>query len=132
MLSTLFSRPHQARFIAFIAAMLIFVAMLKLGLIVVLYAGMLTYALVMKLSAHRISRGARSQHSRWFAVVLVAVVVGAALVLSGFSLQLMLRSGLDVKQLVLQMGDILESARSWLPTLLSERLPQQDDLLANA
>jgi|SRR5690606_33768345 len=132
MLSTLFSRPHQARFIAFIAAMLIFVAMLKLGLIVVLYAGMLTYALVMKLSMHWVGRGARNRQSRWLAVVLVAVVVCAALVLSGFALHLSLRSGVDVQQLVLQMSDILESARSWLPAIISEKLPQQEDLLASA
>ncbi len=30
------------------------------------------------------------------------------------------------------MSDIIESARSWLPAIISEKLPQQDDLLVNA
>ncbi|MDB6062636.1 MAG: family transporter [Verrucomicrobiaceae bacterium] len=129
---TAFSKPNQTRFFAFLGAMLIFFLILHLQLIVVLYAGMLTYALVMKLSAHFIDRGARSRHSRWLAIVLVAVIVGATLVLSGFGLHLFLRNGLDVHDLLLQMGDILASARSWLPSSLGINLPQQDDLLASA
>ena len=132
MLASLFAKPHQARFAAFLGAALIFFLILHLQLIVVMYAGMLTYALVMKLSAHWIDRGAHSRHSRWLAVVLVAVVVGAALVLSGFSLHLFLRNGLDVHELLLQMSDILASARSWLPAAIGAKIPQQEDLLISA
>ncbi len=131
MSSTLFTQPHQSRFVAFLGAALIFLAILQLQLIVVMYAGMLTYALVMKLSAQWIHRGAHSRNSRLLAVVLVAVVVGATLVLGGFALHLVLRSGLDVHELILQMSDILASARSWLPSVISARLPQQEDLLAS-
>jgi predicted PurR-regulated permease PerM len=125
------SEPHQARFAAFIGAALIFFAILHLQLVVVMYAGMLTYALVMKLSMQLINRGAHSHNSRLLAVVLVAVIVGATLVLGGFALHLLLRSGLDVHELILQMSDILASARSWLPNVIGARLPQQEDLLAN-
>lgn len=131
MLASVLAKPHQSRFFAFLGAALIFFLILHLQLIVVMYAGMLTYALVMKLSSHWINRGAHSHHSRWLAVVLVAVVVGAALVLSGFSLHLFLRSGLDVHELLLQMSDILASARSWLPASIGAKLPQQEDLLAS-
>jgi predicted PurR-regulated permease PerM len=131
MLATLVAKPHQSRFAAFLGAALIFFCVLQLQLIVVMYAGMLTYALVMKLSAHWANRGAHGGQSRWLAVVLVAVVVCAAMVLGGFALHLFLRNGLDVHELILQMSDILASARSWLPSSISERLPQQEDLLAS-
>jgi len=85
----------------------------------------------MLLSKHLVERGARSGSSRWVAVVFVAVVVAATLVLGGFGLHLLLRNGLDVHDLLLQMSDILASARSWLPASIAAKLPQQDDLLAS-
>lgn len=125
------SEPRHARFAAFAAGALLFLLLLHVELIVVTYAAMLVYALVVRLAGHFVTRGARNAHSRWLAVVVVAMLVAAALVLSGFGLHLLLRNGLDVQALVVKMSDILQSARSWLPALIAERLPAQDDLLAN-
>lgn len=130
MLTTWLDRSHNARFAAFLGMVILFFICLSLELIVVMYAAMLVYALVMRMSDRL--RGAHSKHSRWLAVVMVATVVVAALVLGISSLHLLLRNGVDVHDLLLQMGDILTSARSWLPTAIGANLPQQDDLLANA
>ncbi len=131
MLTELFTQPRHARFAAFIGAALLFFMLLELKLIVVMYAGMLVYALVIMLSSHLAVRGAQHGHSRWFAVVLIAVLVASALVLAGFGLHVLLRKGLGLHELLLQMSDIIESSRSWLPAILSDKLPQQDDLLAS-
>jgi predicted PurR-regulated permease PerM len=131
MLTELFAQPRHARFTAFIGVALIFFLLLELQLLVVMYAGMLVYALVILLSSHLADRGAQHSHSRWFAVVLIAALVATALVAAGFGLHVLLRNGLGLHELLLQMSDIIESARSWLPTALSDKLPQQDDLLAN-
>lgn len=126
-----FAQPRNVRFAAFIGAALLFSLILVLKLIVVMYSGMLVYALVIMLSSHLADRGAQRGHSRWFAVVLVAILVAAALVSSGFGLHVLLRNGLDLHDLLLQMSDIIASARSWLPAAISAKLPPQDDLLAN-
>ncbi len=131
MLTDFFSQPRHARFAAFVGAAILFFMLLELKLLVVMYAGMLVYALVILLSSHLADRGAAHGHSRWFAVVLIAALVATALVAAGFGLHVLLRNGLDLHELLLQMSDILESARSWLPTMLSNKLPQQDDLLAS-
>lgn len=132
MLTDLFSQPRHARFAAFIGAALLFFLALTLKLLVVMYSGMLVYALVILLSSHLADRGAQHSHSRWFAVVVIAIFVALALVAAGFGLHLLLRSGLDLHELLLQMSVIIESARSWLPVAISAKLPQQDDLLINA
>lgn len=125
------SQPRHARFAAFVAGAVLFFLLLYLKLIVVMYAAMLVYALVIRLAGHFVYRGARSAHSRWLAVVLIATLVGAALVLSGFGLHLLLRNGLDVPALLVKMSDILASARSWLPAIIADKLPAQDDLLTD-
>lgn len=130
MLTTWLERPHNQRFIAFLGAALLFFICISLGLIVVMYAAMLVYALVMRMSSGL--PGMHSRKSRWLAVVMVAMVVVAALLFGGSGLHLLLRNGVDVHDLLLQMGDILVSARSWLPEAIGAKLPQQDDLLASA
>ncbi len=132
MLSDFFTQPRNSRFAAFIAAALLFFLLLELKLLVVMYAAMLVYALVILLSSHLIDRGAQDGHSRWFAVVFVAVLVASTLVAAGFGLHLFLRNGLNLHALLLQMSDIIESSRSWLPEIISAKLPQQDDLLVSA
>lgn len=132
MSTKLFSQPHQARFAAFIGAAVLFFLLLELQLLVVMYAGMLVYALVILLSSHLADRGAQHGHSRWFAVVVIAILVASSLVAAGFGLHVLLRSGLNLHELLLQMSDIIESSRSWLPDIISSKLPQQDDLLVNA
>ena len=132
MLPDIFAQPRHSRFAAFIAAALLFFLLLQLKLLVVMYSAMLVYALVILLSSHLIDRGAQYGHSRWFAVVFIAILVASSLVAAGFGLHVLFRSGLNLHDLLLQMSDIIESSRSWLPEFISAKLPQQDDLLANA
>jgi len=132
MLTQILSQPRHTRFAAFVGAALLFFLLLALKLLVVMYAGMLVYALAILLSTHFVGRGAQHGASRWFAVVLITTLVALALVAAGFGLHLLLRNGLDLHELLLQMSDIVESARSWLPAAISAKLPQQDDLLVNA
>lgn len=131
MLTDFFAQSRHARFMAFIGAAFLFFLMLELKLLVVMYSGMLVYALIILLSSHLADRGAQHGHSRWFAVVLIAMLVASTLVAAGFGLHVLLRNGLDLHELLLQMSEIIESARSWLPAVISDKLPQQDDLLAN-
>ncbi|MFT3928787.1 MAG: AI-2E family transporter [Spongiibacteraceae bacterium] len=132
MLSALFSQPRHARFATFVCAALLFFLVLELKLLVVLYSAMLVYALVILLSSHLVDRGARHGSSRWFAVVFIAILVASSLVAAGFGLHVLFRSGLNLHDLLLQMSEIIESSRSWLPDFISAKLPQQDDLLINA
>lgn len=107
MLTNFFAQPRHARFAAFIGAAFLFFMLLELKLLVVMYAGMLVYALVILLSSHLADRGAQHGHSRWFAVVVIAALVATALVAAGFGLHVLLRNGLDLHALLLQMSDIL-------------------------
>lgn len=132
MLPDISAQPRHTRFAAFIAAAFLFFLLLALELLVVMYAAMLVYALVILLSSHLTDRGAQHGHSRWFAVVFIAILVATSLVAAGFGLHVLLRSGLNLHELLLQMSDIIESSRSWLPAIISAKLPQQDDLLVNA
>lgn len=128
----LFAEPRQARFAAFVGAAVLFFLLIALELLVVMYSAMLVYALVILLSSQFAWRGTQHGQSRWFAVVLIAMLVAMTLVAAGFGLHLLLRNGVNMHDLLLQMSDIIESARSWLPATISAKLPQQDDLLVNA
>ncbi len=132
MLSDRFTQPRHARFAAFLGAALLFFLLLELKLLVVMYAAMLVYALTILLSSQLVDRGAQHGHSRWFAVAFIAVLVASTLVAAGFGLHVLLRSGLNLHDLLLQMSEIIESSRSWLPEFIGAKLPQQDDLLLNA
>lgn len=132
MFSKAMQHPRHTRFLAFIVMATLFLIAIDLGLLVPTYAGLLVHAMVMRLSRQLVRNGDLTAHSRWIAVVLVAVVVVALLVAAGAGLHLLLRNTTDVQALLLKMGDILDSARSWLPEALAAVLPQQDDLLSQA
>jgi predicted PurR-regulated permease PerM len=132
MLGDLMQHPRHTRFGAFVLMAILFLAVIDLGLLVPVYAGLLVHALVMRLSRRIVKDGDLTTHSRWIAVAVVAAVVVAVLMSAGAGLHLLLRNSTDVQALLLKMGDILDSARSWLPAGLGAILPQQDDLLSQA
>jgi predicted PurR-regulated permease PerM len=120
--------PQHARFATYILVAALFLFAVNLGLLIPVYAGLLVYVLVVKLSA-RIITPNRS-HSTWIAVSIVTAVVVLALLGIGFGFHLLLSKGRDINELALRMSDILASARDWLPESLRNAVPEQDALLA--
>lgn len=143
---------RNARFVAFALLALLFLGAIKLGLLVPIYAGLLVFVLVTRLSdkllhIHSNSRGTQarvaalpwwslsrppSTAARLVAVTAVASVVITALIGLGLGLHLLLRNGADVHDLLLEISDIVSSARNWIPQSLSAMLPDNFDLLTAA
>jgi predicted PurR-regulated permease PerM len=121
--------PRHARFIAFIVVALLFLAGVRLGLMVPIFAGLLVYASIMHTSVRIAARGPGRVRSRWLAAAAVAGVVIAVLVAAGIGIHFLFRNGAGIHALVLKMGDILGSTSSALPDWVSSSIPQQDDLL---
>lgn len=120
------------RFTYFLGCTGLFLAAVKLGLLVPLYSGLLVYALVLLL-APRFARGAHlQQRARWIAASLIGALVVAALLAAGAGAWWLVRHEAGFAGLLQQMGDILGSARAWLPELLVEQLPPHEDLLSHA
>jgi len=141
---------RNARFVAFALMALLFFGALRLGLLVPIYAGLLVFVLVTRLSDRLLriqsdSAAAAGTESRWLGMLrptsvaarLVAVTAVAAIVIVvlmglGIGLHVMLRNGADVHDLLLTIGDIVSSARDWIPQGLSSMLPDNFDLLSTA
>lgn len=120
--------PHHNRFLAFLLVGGVFLCLVKLGLLVLLYAGLLAFSLVERLSGTIVDEHIRSVRSKWIATALVATLVVLVLMLAGTVLHFVLRASTGVHDLLLEMSNILNSARSWLPESLRHVMPQQDEL----
>jgi predicted PurR-regulated permease PerM len=138
---------RSLRFAAFVFAALLFLALLQMRLLVPLYAGLLVYVLVTRLSDTLLQLHSNSMpHTRrWLAlptptsggarllaVSAVAVVVIAGLIGLFGGLHLLLRNGAEVHDLLLAISDIVGSARKWIPPALAHALPENVDVLAAA
>lgn len=140
--------PRNARFIVFALSALLFLGALRLGLLVPIYAGLLVFVLVTKLSdkllhihtrsmAAAIDKsprlnlllGASGASARLVAVSTVAAVVIVALVGLGLGVHVLLRNGADVHDLLLTISDIVSSARDWIPQNFVTMLPENFDPL---
>lgn len=124
-----FSTSRHARFSAFIATAGVFLLAIHLGLLVPLYAGLLAYAIVLRLSGTIVDEHSRSSRSKWIATALVASLVVGVLVVAGGILHFFLSASTDLHDLMLKMSEILTSARSWLPENIGNVMPQQSELL---
>lgn len=141
---------RHVRFAAFVFAALLFLSALKLGLLVPLYAGLLVYVLVARMSdgllqlhSTAVAQSGAARRHRWFtmptpsssaarllAVTAVTTVVISALVGLSVGLHLLLRNGAEVQDLLLTMSDIISSARGWMPESLRAALPDNAKVLA--
>jgi len=121
--------PRHARFVAFLAVAALFLSLVKLGLLVPVYTGLLAFGLVNHFSETIVDERIRSIRSKWIATILVTILVVIVLVGTAAGLHMLLRTTTDIHDLMLRMSDILNSARSWLPESIGQALPQQSDLL---
>lgn len=128
----LFRDARQQRFAAFIVMALLFLAAVRLGLLVPIFTGLLVYVLVMRFSWWLVRHGNLRGHAIWIAILLVTVVVVLMLVALGFGAHLALIKGRDIHLLLLGMSDILDSARNWLPETLRTSVPEGTELMVAA
>jgi len=124
--------PRNARFAAFVLIALAFLGLVKLGMLVPLYAGLLSYSLILALAERWTKHPCQQQRSRWLGVAAVAAFVVVALLTMATGLHLALRDGHGVQDLMHKMGDILASARAWLPLQWQTSLPEQQAMLQQA
>ncbi len=122
----------NSRFLSFLAAAAFFLFALRLSLLAPLYSGLLTYALVIELGRRLTQTVAHSRRAKVLAAWIVAGVVAAALVALGLAIHTQFRGGLGLQKMLVEMGKILSSARTWLPHSLASLLPEQSDLLQEA
>lgn len=122
--------PRHARFLSFLSVALLFLGAVALGLLVPLLTGLVVYAAVLRLSARLVPAGTRiTPREKWLAVAVIAGVVVGLFMAAGLALQLFLRNGAGVHDLVQKIGEIVEQGSAYLPAWLVNALPQQESLL---
>lgn len=111
-------------------AVLLLLASIHLNLVSALFAGMLVYTLIDKLSP-RLSRMVAGRSALIAATAIVAAVVVAAVSAAAFAVLFYLKSGesAGLPQLWAKLAEVIEGANSVLPPALVERLPGSADEL---
>lgn len=110
------------------AALALFLV-LKVGLLVALFSGLLLYSLV-RLLVPRIERRFSNQQSRMIAVVFLSVLIILTISLGIWGIVLFLRSDSGNLQSLLQrLAELLESSRQQLPLWASTYLPEDIEAL---
>lgn len=110
------------------AALTLFLV-LKAGLLVALFSGLLVYSLV-RLLVPRIERRFSNQQSRMIAVVFLSVLIILTISLGIWGIVLFLRSDSGNLQSLLQrLAELLESSRQQLPLWASTYLPEDIEAL---
>ena len=124
------SRIQQASWLLAALALLL---VLKLHLLPALLAGLLVYELV-HLMAPRLERRLSTRRAKLAAVLLLAVVVGSALVLGTMLVAGVLHGsdGGGLTDLVRKMADALEHSRASLPAWLVAWLPESVEEIKTA
>jgi predicted PurR-regulated permease PerM len=108
---------------SYVVALLAMWAVLELKLLGALLAGMLVFQLVHTL-APRIEKHMSSYRARWFAVVILSVVIVG--VLTGFTVAVIEHFESDVpsvQKLLDQAMSLIDQARSRLPQFIAQNLP---------
>jgi predicted PurR-regulated permease PerM len=110
------------------AALALFLV-LKVGLLVALFSGLLVYSLV-SLLVPRIERRFSNQQSRMIAVVFLSVLIILTISLGIWGIVVFLRSDSGNLQSLLQrLAELLESSRQQLPLWASTYLPEDIEAL---
>lgn len=132
-MNALFGTPDRHyRFISFVLLLPVFLGLVALGMTIPLYSGLLSYALIMTIAPQFKHHQHAPTRARWWAALLIAVSVLVVLTIAAIGLHWLLGNGNGVHDLIGRMGDILASARLWLPTSVSELLPEPEELLKRA
>ncbi len=110
-------------------AALALLTVLKAGLLVSLFSGLLVYSLV-HLMVPTIARKFSNQQSRAIAVVILSTLVIVGLSVGGWALHLFLRSDASNLHTLLQkLADMIEASRAQLPEWLGANLPEGAEAL---
>ena len=97
---------------------------LKEGLLVALFSGLLLYSLI-HLMAPTIARIFNQRRPRTIAVVLLATILISTLLIAAWALQIFLRSdGGNLHSLLQKLADIIEASRSQVPDWVSTNFPE--------
>jgi len=120
------SAPQWA---SYVLAALALLTVLKAGLLVSLFSGLLVYSLV-HLMVPTIARKFSNQQSRAIAVVILSTLVIVGLSVGGWALHLFLRSDASNLHTLLQkLADMIEASRAQLPEWLGANLPEGAEAL---
>lgn len=120
------SAPQWA---SYVLAALALLTILKAGLLVSLFSGLLVYSLV-HLMVPAIARKFSNQQSRTIAVVILSTLVIVGLSVGGWALHLFLRSDASNLHTLLQkLADMIEASRAQLPEWLGANLPEGAEAL---
>lgn len=105
-------------------ALITLLLVLKAGLLVALFSGLLMYSLI-HLMAPMIARKFSHRQPRMIAVALLATLLIVAVIALIWAIQVFLRSDAGNFQTLLQkLADIIEQSRSQLPVWVSSNLPE--------
>lgn len=121
---------RQVQILSYLVAAALLLATVYLKLVAVLFAGMLVYTLIDKLSP-MLSRLFAGRAAQIVATVIVATVVVAVVSIGAFALLFYLRNGeaTGLPQLWAKLAEIIEGANKVLPPWVLERLPSSADEL---
>lgn len=122
--------PKHVQIVSYLVAAALLLASVYLKLVGVLFAGMLVYTLIAKLSP-MLSRLFAGRAAQIVATVIVATLVVAVVSVGAFALLFYLRNGeaTGLPQLWAKLAEIIEGANKVLPSWVLERLPGSADEL---
>lgn len=120
-------KPADRRFFAFWLVSVLAAACVSFGLMVPLLALMLAYTVMTSIGngmAQRIGKG-QGRALGVLAIVSVAILLFAMVIMGVHALW---SNAGDLQQLLLQLGGIVETAKTRLPPQVAENIPQQQEL----
>jgi len=102
---------------------------LKAGLLVALFSGLLVFSIIHVL-APAIALRFRHKQPRMIAVVVLSFILITGLILAGWGIHIFLRSDAgNLQNLLQRLADIIESSRHQLPEWVSTNLPEDVESL---
>lgn len=131
----LLSKPHHARFLAFLFAAGCVFAITSAGLLILLLTALLAYQTVRLWSPKFLARiksdnPSAHQKARTNAGAVLGAIIVAGIALVIWIALFAVGDGAGVRALFLRASEILQSVRASLPAMIVDYLPHNDDLLS--
>ncbi len=120
---------RDVEFRCFLFAAALFLLWVYSGFLPLIFAAILSYGCVNKLSRKLIEKGSHSNRSNLIAVSAVAVVVVSLLVALGFVVRMFLREGAAISALSNELAIVLENLSKTAPAWISEAIPEKDEFI---
>lgn len=122
---------RDIEFRCFLFAAALFLLCVYSGFLPLIFAAILSYGCVNKLSQALIEKGSHSNRSNLIAVSAVAVVVVGLLVALGFVIRKFLHEGAAIMALSNELAIVLEDISKMAPSWISEAIPEKDEFFHN-